>query len=905
MKHYLPFFITFLLLLTSFLGVSISTDDPTTQVNDMQKETKNIFQSNSDHIWPLNMCNPQRTGRSIYDTSQNNGDEKWKYFIDSSIWGAVSIDNEKIIYVAAPHDGLHAIYPNGTIKWKIDLKDIASGDMGWEYQAPTIAPDGTIYIGTQKSFYAFYPNGTLRWVSNIHGNFWSNPVIDSQGTVYTSTQEGIIYAIYSNGTTKWERNIQDAGSDIALDKDENIYFYGYYNDSLTCLNPDGSVKWVFEEINVYDGPVVGDDGTIYLSGDDLTAIYPNGTLKWTLNLIDLNCYGYPSIAPDGTIILSGTTSYSSLAQNGIRFHSDPLIDYEHVTAVDPSDHSIKWQYALGKDKNLNDVSHTVIGADGTIFVTYTMLSDTLGYVCALSPDGTLKWKTQITSDIYPYNSMTILSDLSIGSDGTVYTTTWFSTEGSSIQGISSYGYVHAFGSDDEKHIQIRSPQSGYIYSNGEERMKLPPKQTLIFGDLHINCNVTLSENVKRITCILRSHHPFQRQDYETICQLYEIGLDTKPPYELVINASKFKYNFRFYTVQINVDYKGGCTASDRTDFFYIRKPKIAGPIPSPSVEWKYNSGSVIGTSPSINDNYVYFGNWAGDIFCLKASTGILQWKHTTTDKAIESQPLIVNSKVYVGSFNGNLYCLNAKTGDIHWTFPTSNAIYSSPKYWNGCVFFGSKDYNIYCIDADTGDQIWCFPTEGEVDTTPAVYDGKVYVSAWKDHFYCIDAITGEQIWKFKMNDGSSPTVDTGKVYFGGDRFLYCFNATNGKQIWSYETGSIASPPTVANGRVYFNGLSYFCGEYTMAYCVDAENGQLLWSYKIANDWEIRPGDPVLIFNGRVYGCYGDAYVYCHDALSGEVFWRFKTDRSVSSTPAYYNGLIYVSSWDWNLYCLKE
>jgi len=367
------------------------------------EEQNNSKEIQQNHVWPLNMGNPQRTGRSIYDTSQNKGGEKWKIFWDSSIWGSATIDKNGIIYVAVDFRGIYAIYSNGTIKWENDLKEFVPGEMNREYQAPTIAPDGTIYVGTTNYFYAFYPNGTLKWIANVSGNFWDNPVIDSQGTVYASTQEGIIYAIYSNGTTKWKRNIQDVPvGAIALDEDENIYFYGYYNDTLTCLNPDGSVKWVFEEINVYDGPVIGDEGTIYLSGDFLTAISPNGTLKWRFDLFDLNCFGYPSIAPDGTIILSGTTSYSSITPDGKKIFSGSPYEYEYVTALDPSDCSIIWRYTVGKDQDLNSVSHAVIGADGTIFISYTMLSNTLGYVCALSPDGTLKWKTQITSDIYPY-----------------------------------------------------------------------------------------------------------------------------------------------------------------------------------------------------------------------------------------------------------------------------------------------------------------------------------------------------------------------------------------------------------------------------------------------------------------------------------------------------------------------
>jgi len=842
-----------------------------------EKKTYDTTHGNPNHVWPFQKCDSQRTGRSKFDTSQNKGIEKWKcLLIEGSIWGSVTIDEDSIIYVGTLHEEFYAIYPNGTIKWKIDLE-------GYEYQAPAIAPDGTIYVGTTNLFYAFNPNGTTKWIFNINENFFCEPIIDSNGTVYTASENGIVYAINPDGTLKWSYNALDYIFCIALDKDENIYFCGSYSNLLTCLNPDGSVKWTYEKANMWAGPVIGDDGTIYIIPIyELIALNPDGTVKWRVDfsLDDYDWNGYPSIAPDGTIIISGESEY--------------------VTALDPSDGSIIWQYKLGKHKEMNgEVSDAAIGADGTIFVTYTML-ETQGYMCALSPDGTLKWKTQITSDIYPYDSITIFSDPSIGKDGSVYITTWFDTAGSTTQGIMSYGYIHAFGSGDEKQVQIINPKGGYLYFNGKQGRKVPFQKTLIIGDLYINCNLTSPNDVKRITCILRSHHP------ETTCQVYEIGLDTQPPYELVIDASKFKYNFRFYTIQINIDYHGGCSTSDRIDFFFVRKLKLSRPIPSPSVEWKYNAGTAIGTSPSVSDTNIYFGCWNGDIICLKSDTGKLQWKYSAGDR-ISSTPLIVNSKVYVGSCNGKLYCLNAEIGDVIWTYSTLDSIEASPCYWNGYVFFGSNDYRIYCIDAETGDYIWSFPTEGDVETTPAIYDGKIYVSSTEDHFYCIDAITGEEIWKIKTDYySSSAVVDDGKVYFGSrDRFLYCLNAINGENIWSYETGYVVSPPAVVNGRVYFSGLSYFCGEFAMVYCVDAENSKLLWSYKITCDREIRPIHPVSVFNGRIYGHYGDSYVYCHDAQTGEALWRFETDDPISNTPSYLNGFVYVYSEHWTLCCLKE
>ena len=67
---------------------------------------------------------------------------------------------------------------------------------------------------------------------------------------------------------------------IALDQNNNIYFIGSYKNYLTCLNPDGSLKWRYNKVNIRNGPVIGDDNTIYIISSGLSALYPNGTVKW-------------------------------------------------------------------------------------------------------------------------------------------------------------------------------------------------------------------------------------------------------------------------------------------------------------------------------------------------------------------------------------------------------------------------------------------------------------------------------------------------------------------------------------------------------------------------------------------------------------------------------------------------
>jgi outer membrane protein assembly factor BamB len=75
--------------------------------------------------------------------------------------------------------------------------------------------------------------------------------------------------------------------------------------------------------------------------------------------------------------------------------------------------------------HIHDVSTAAIGGDGTIYFAYDAYGDSVAFLCALNPDGSFKWETDLITDVHPYDGVNILSDPSIGSDGTVYITSWF------------------------------------------------------------------------------------------------------------------------------------------------------------------------------------------------------------------------------------------------------------------------------------------------------------------------------------------------------------------------------------------------------------------------------------------------------------------------------------------------
>ncbi len=152
----------------------------------------------------------------------------------------------------------------------------------------------------------------------------------------------------------------------------------------TADNPY-EIKWMFDIYGpVWGGPVIDDDGIIYIGSDSIYAIYPNGILKW-------RC--------DDRFSVSSTPA---IDENGILYVGSIWAHPNYFYAIDTSNGDLKW-----RRENDNIYSSPVIGDDGSIY--FGSLNEN---IYAYYPDGTLKWRYKTNDNVY--------SSPAIGDDGTVY-----------------------------------------------------------------------------------------------------------------------------------------------------------------------------------------------------------------------------------------------------------------------------------------------------------------------------------------------------------------------------------------------------------------------------------------------------------------------------------------------------
>ena len=251
-------------------------------------------------IVPMYMLNPRHTGISSYYGPTTKPSILWSApFISGNLFvsPSISIGYDGILYLGSNDGYVYALNPsnpaNNHIKWKTQVNNtgrVPFTSPNSMYTTPLIAPDGTIYLGSNEGYmYALNPSGTLKWSYHAGYPLQSSPIMDSSGSIYF----GAGHSIYAIG---------DAG-------------YRAYDKWLAPFDTSA---------NVNSSPALGQNGYLYFGSDDgyLYAVHSfTGIQKWSLNLSlpDTNVHPiYTSATVDGSNnVIIGNGSYMDGSLNYI------------------------------------------------------------------------------------------------------------------------------------------------------------------------------------------------------------------------------------------------------------------------------------------------------------------------------------------------------------------------------------------------------------------------------------------------------------------------------------------------------------------------------------------------------------------------------------------------------------
>jgi outer membrane protein assembly factor BamB len=225
------------------------------------------------------------------------------------------------------------------------------------------------------------------------------------------------------------------------------------------------------------------------------------------------------------------------------------------------------------------------------------------------------------------------------------------------------------------------------------------------------------------------------------------------------------------------------------------------------LEWSWNAGSAIESSPIVVNGVDYFGDAAGEMYALDLQTHRLRWIRDLGAK-ITSSAAIAGGRLFIGDYDGRLWALSPATGATRWVGRVNGKIYGTPAVAAGRVFVPSVAYSLWAFST-SGRSLWHVTTDAFVYSSPAVADGMVCFGSYNGWFYGVSAATGGVRWRIPTGgavSGAAVIVD-GVAYVGSfSHRIIGVNLQTGRTLVSFPHGQYV--PVSGNGmRLLFNGFS--------------------------------------------------------------------------------------------------
>lgn len=307
--------------------------------------------------------------------------------------------------------------------------------------------------------------------------------------------------------------------------------------------------------------------------------------------------------------------------------------------------------------------------------------------------------------------------------------------------------------------------------------------------------------------------------------------------------------------------------------------------------WKFETNKPIISTPSVDNNVIYFGSNDNTFYAVEAGTGKKIWEFKTGGR-ISGGALIYENSVCFVSGDGYLYNLDKNNGKEIWKFLTKGEAeadiwdyyFSKPVLVNNLICFGSGDKHIYGINKADGKKMWGIETQGIVHSTAAVDGDNIYLGSFDGNMYAINTVKGELLWKFKTVGnlgvptgaipGSAEIVN--KLLFFGSRDynLYAVNLKTGTGAFNDVLPSwIIAKPVYHNGQIFFGNSD---GPEMFSY--STKTGEQLWKIPVSLNIF---ADVVIYKNYAVYSSF-NGKIYFVDQKTGKINFEWQTDNSIEN-----------------------
>jgi outer membrane protein assembly factor BamB len=301
------------------------------------------------------------------------------------------------------------------------------------------------------------------------------------------------------------------------------------------------------------------------------------------------------------------------------------------------------------------------------------------------------------------------------------------------------------------------------------------------------------------------------------------------------------------------------------------------------------TGSHPGTrsTPTIDDDRIYYQNPLGELFCLNAATGETIWNVNVLERfgadnitwALAESILVDGDRVIStpGGPETAVVALDKMTGETVWQSESASgdpAGYATPtlvEYEGKRLIFTLTGKAIICVDADNGKLYWRFPHETSYDVNavkPIFHDGHVFISTGYGSGSRMlqvqvvgDQVDVKEAWTNRDLDNHHGGVLLLDGYLYGSkhrRDWACLDWDSGRTMYSAR-GVGKGSLTCADGMLYTLSERFIMG----LVAADSEEFEVVSQFEIPIKGDGPSWAYPVVCGGRLYLRH-DNHLFCYD-----------------------------------------
>ena len=248
--------------------------------------------------------------------------------------------------------------------------------------------------------------------------------------------------------------------------------------------------------------------------------------------------------------------------------------------------------------------------------------------------------------------------------------------------------------------------------------------------------------------------------------------------------------------------------------------------------WEFSTGAMPLAEPVTDGSVLFFGDDAGTLYALDASTGESRWAFATDPRSpIRMTPAVEGRVVYFGTVAGQVYALSADSGSLIWRAGVAGWVTGSPVICGGYVAVTCYDGRVLALSCADGTEVWRHSTDGEFVRAPLVLAGDhIVYGGLSGSVVSLDARSGSRRWSQTLPGWVSGLVHDGQALYAaavGPRTggIHRLELQSGEIKWKHQSlsNNYWSSPVVEGDRVYAGNLGSLV-------CLVKDSGDCAWIY---------------------------------------------------------------------------